>query len=402
MVNAGGIRPSSDPGSIMRAWSGGNARGKLGMQSIQKRILYVINSSVFFVSHRLILAEAARAAGYEVAVACPMGGGVAAIRAAGFTWHEIPLDAGGMNFLRDLVTVRVLVRLFRTVQPDIVHNVTTKPVIYGTFAARLAGVPRVINAISGLGYLFSGGRRLTRWLGVTLYKLFMRHPEMRVILQNAEDVELFRRYGLAEEKAIRLIRGSGVDTDAFTPRPCPPGPPMVLQTSRMLGDKGVWEFIEAARILKPRWPEVRFVLAGPLYPDNPSALTANQLRNKERDGGMTWLGHVEDVAALLPQATVFCLASYREGLPKSLIEAGACGLPLITTDTSGCKEVVTNGINGLLVPVADGVALANAIEKLLRDPNMARGLGACARDRVVRDFSLKTILSQQIALYSEP
>ena len=367
-----------------------------------RRLVYVVNYPIFFNSHRLALALRARDSGYEVIVISPRGEGVDVIKATGLEWHEMSFDPGGMNPWRDIATIRDLVRLFRQLKPDVVHNITIKPVLYGTFAARLTGVKRVINAVSGLGYLFTSGRPGPRAIGVALYRLFLGHPDMRVILQNREDLTLFEQLRLAPRGTLRLIRGSGVDAQAFIPAPRGEGAPLVLQTSRMVGDKGVREFIQAAQIVKARRPETRFVLVGPLYPDNPSAFTATQLRMLEAEGAVEWWGHRDDVAAVLQQATVYCLPSYREGLPKSLLEAGACGLPLVTTDTSGCKEVVTDGENGLLVPVADGPALARAILRLLEDPALAARLGGAARERVMREFAFDIIADAQIALYREP
>ena len=366
------------------------------------RIVFVVTSPSFFVSHRLPLARSARAAGYDVVVATSEGDGVDTIRAAGFQWHPISYDAGGFNPLQDFRTCRSLVRLFGKLRPDIVHNVTVKPVLYGTLAARLTRVPRVVNAISGLGYLFTGDRHILRWFGMVMYRLLMRHPDMRVILQNQEDLTFFTRHGLAPKETMRLVRGSGVDTSAFSPRRREESAPIVLQTSRMLADKGVREFIAAAREVKKRWPSARFLLVGPLFPGNPSALSKEELEAAEREGAIEWLGYRSDIADLLANTTIFCLPSYREGLPKSVLEAAACALPIVTTDTSGCREVVTDGENGLLVPVADAPALARAIERLLGDPALASRLGQRARERVEREFALDFVIDQQIALYREP
>jgi glycosyltransferase involved in cell wall biosynthesis len=225
---------------------------------------------------------------------------------------------------------------------------------------------------------------------------------MRVILQNQEDLAFFTGHGLAPTNTMRLVRGSGVDISAFRPHPRQEQPPVILQTSRMLADKGVREFIAAAREVKKRWPLARFLLVGPLYPGNPSALSEEELRAAEREGVIQWLGYRSDIAELLANATIFCLPSYREGLPKSVLEAAACGLPIVTTDTSGCREVVSDGENGLLVPIGDAQALAGAIERLLSDSAFANRLGQRARERVEREFALDFIIDQQIALYAEP
>jgi glycosyltransferase involved in cell wall biosynthesis len=366
------------------------------------RIAFVATPASFFVSHRLALAMRARALGYDITIITPEGEGVETIKAEGFRWHSISFDSGGMNPAQDFRTFSDLVRLFRRIRPNIVHNVTVKPVLYGTVAARLSGVPRVVNAVSGLGYLFTRDRRFRRALGIALYRVLMRHSDMRVILQNKEDVAFFARHRLASKREIRLIRGSGVDINLYKPGVRDHSSPVIIQTSRMLADKGVREFIAAAREVRKSWPSVRFLLVGPLYPGNPSAISAEELAAAQDEGAVEWLGYRSDIAALLAKTTIFCLASYREGLPKSLLEAAACGLPLITTDTSGCREVVTNGENGLLVPVGDSRALAQAIGRLLADPALARRLGERARERAEREFALDLVIDQQIALYTEP
>ncbi len=365
------------------------------------KLVYVVNHSGFFVSHRLVLAERARQVGYDVTVLSPEGDGVNTIRAAGFQWHPYPLDLGVVNPLRDIRTIGALYSLFRELRPSIVHNITIKPVLYGTLAARLAGVPKVVNAIPGMGYLFASKRRAAAWAGIMLYRILMQHPKMRIILQNQDDFDFFVRKGLAPRECMQLIRGSGVDVVKFAPqeRPCSHDP-VVVQTSRMLGDKGVREFIEAARIVKRDYPDARFLLIGGTFPGNPSSLSEGELRAAEREGAIEWLGHKDDVLPYLHQATIYCLPSYGEGLPKSLLEAAACGLPVVTTDAPGCKEVVIDHENGLVVPVADSVGLARAIKELIADAALGQRLGRCARDTVVREFAVDLILDQQTALYS--
>jgi glycosyltransferase involved in cell wall biosynthesis len=365
------------------------------------RVIYVVNQPSFFVSHRMALARRVRDEGYDVSVITPAGDGVEAIRSAGFDWHPMRFDAGGMNPLRDFVTFLDLLSLFRRFKPAIVHNVTIKPVLYGTFAARLAGIPCVINAVSGLGYLFTGQRVMVRLLAIILYRVLMRHPNMRVILQNREDMAQFRHYHLAPALSLCLIRGSGVDVSNFSPWQARPGPPIVMQVSRMVGDKGLREFIAAAAMVHATHPQTRFLLVGPLYPGNPSALSEDELRRAEKEGHVTWLGPRSDIAELLAQARIFCLPSYREGLPKALLEAGASGLPSVTTDTSGCREVIRPGVNGLLVPVGDASALAEAIIWLLDEPEEARIMGMRARKEVEQHFSLDRIIEAQVALYRE-
>jgi glycosyltransferase involved in cell wall biosynthesis len=364
-------------------------------------LIYVVNDAPFFLSHRLALAKTARESGYDVTVVTPAMAGVDAIKAAGFHWEPLPLDAGKMRPWKDARTILRLLGLYRSLRPDIVHHITVKPMLYGTLAARFARVPRVVNAVSGMGYLFTGRRPLARRLGIALYRLLMRHPDMRVIVQNAEDYALFERWRLAPRDSLRLIRGSGVDLAQFHPAPPPPGAPIVIQVSRLLIDKGVREFIAAARLVKRDHPAARFVLVGGAYEVNPSAVSEDEVRAAMSEGVITWLGHRDDIPDLLRSATICCLASYREGLPKSLLEAAAAGRAIVTTDTSGCKEVVRHGENGLLVPVQDAAALAAAIGRLLGDPGLAEEMGRCGRKRAEDEFGLGAVNAEQLALYEE-
>jgi len=367
-----------------------------------RRVVIVVNRPEFFLSHRLALAQRAMKEGFDVAVVTCAGDAAEQIRAAGISWIPMRLDTGGMRPWRDFHTFIDLLRLFRRLRPDVVHNVTIKPVLYGTLAARIANIPHVVNAVSGLGYLFTARRIFYSTFGTALYRIFMRHPRMHVIVQNVEDRTFFIEKKLAPAQAVILVRGSGVDVERFRPQRKERHQKIVIQTSRAVGDKGVREFIQAARLVRARRPTVRFQLAGGLYPDNPSAISEGEMRKVQDEGVVEWLGHRDDVAELLAEASIFCLASYREGLPKSLLEAAATGLPIVTTDIAGCREVVRDGVNGVLVPTRDPAALAAAIEHLLDDEQFATRLGAASRISVEREFSLDTILTQQIALYGDP
>jgi glycosyltransferase involved in cell wall biosynthesis len=250
-----------------------------------------------------------------------------------------------------------------------------------------------------MGYLFTAGRRVRQWLANRLYRISLNHSNMRVIVQNQEDLALFRQNRLAPDESLVLIPGSGVDVGRFHPCAERANPPIVLQTSRMLADKGVREFIAAARMLNSRFPNVRFVLVGAPDPGNPTSLNDTELRAAAEEGVIEWWGHRSDIPAILAQASIYCLPSYREGLPKSLIEAAATGLPLVTTDTSGCREVVRHGENGLIVPIANAPALADAIALLLSNSALSASLGMTARRDAMERFALEGIIEAQLALY---
>lgn len=367
---------------------------------MNRRLLYVVNSPDFFVSHRLALACAAAARGFDVTVASPDGAGAAIIREAGLRWTHLAMVRSGRNPVDELGLIRAFLALYRRMRPQIVHHVTIKPVLYGTLAARLTRVPRVINAISGMGFMFTQGRPLQARVGTAAYRLFLRHPDMTIIVQNAEDRAFFLANRLALDTAITLIPGSGVDPTCFDPHAPRADPPIVVQTCRMLADKGVREFIAAARLLRANFPMVRFVLVGAPDPGNPTSIGTPELEAASASGAVEWWGHRADIPAILAQASIYCLPSYyREGLPKSLIEAAAAALPMIACDTAACRELVVNGANGLLVPPRDPVALADTIARFLRDPALARRLGTRARADAEGRFALRHIIAAQLALY---
>lgn len=272
----------------------------------RKRLLYVVSPAKFFVTHRLPLALAAQSAGYEVAVCTPEGPGVDVIQQHDLMWMDLRMDRGGMNPLRDIMMLARLCRLYRDWQPDIVHHVTIKPVLYGTVAARIARVARVVNAISGMGYLFTGGSWKAS-LATALYRLCLRHPNMAVIVQNPDDESFFRDRRLAPPHSLHLIAGSGVDLQRFAPaHKCDEDSarPIVVQTCRMLVDKGVREFIAAARMLRTRYPAARFVLVGAPDPGNPTAIPIAELETAVHDGAVEWWGERSDIPDILARATI--------------------------------------------------------------------------------------------------
>lgn len=305
-----------------------------------------------------------------------------------------------LNPVRELDLVIGLFQRFRREQPALVHNFAIKCAVYGSIAARLAGVPRV-NAVAGMGYVFSSddlGARLLRPFVRVLMRLAFGGANARLIVQNPDDRAWFEREGIADPSRIRLILGSGVDTARFVPRAGPraPGPVRVLLASRLLRDKGVFEYAEAAKRL--RGMDIQFLLAGDPDPGNPASIPAAEIRSWP---DIEWLGHVDDMPALLAGVDVFVLPSYREGLPRGLIEAAACGLALVTTDVPGCREVVTDGEDGLQVPARDAGALAAAIARLAGDPEIASRFGLSARAKAVREFDEKAINAQTLAVYRE-
>ncbi|MCH8998788.1 MAG: glycosyltransferase family 4 protein, partial [Proteobacteria bacterium] len=299
--------------------------------------------------------------------------------------------------------VAELIGIYRRERPDMVHQVAMKPVLYGSFAAMVAGVPAVINALAGMGYVFTSSAakaRLLRPLIKTGFHWLLDRANARLILQNPDDVAAMGA-GTVAPKRIALIRGSGVDTKAFAPEPEPGGTPIAVMVSRMLWDKGVGELVEAARILKERKAPVEVVLVGPPDPENPASISEQQLRDWEASGEVAWWGERSDIAQIWAKSHIAVLPSHREGLPKSLLEAAACGRPMVATEVSGCREVVRPGETGLLVPPHDPKRLADALERLAAEPELRRRMGSAARELVERELSQEVVVEQTMALYRE-
>ncbi|WP_341582330.1 glycosyltransferase family 4 protein [Marinobacter metalliresistant] len=375
------------------------------MAANPKVILFVVNAPEFFLSHRLPIAVAAKEAGYVVHVASAPGPGVETIRAKGFLHHPIGFARSGQNPLVELRTLVSLARLFQKAQPDLVHLITIKPVLYGGIAARLGRVPGVVSAVSGLGTVFLADSvlaKLRRWLIVKLYLAAFKQKRLAVIFQNPDDRDTLISLGALHGGDVRLIRGSGISLDDFPSVPEPEGgKPVVVMAARLLRDKGVFEFVEAARLLWNRGLEVRMRLIGSADPGNLTSVTEAELDQWRKEGIVELLGFRSDIAAQYTAANIVCLPSHREGLPKSLVEAAACGRAVVTTDVPGCRDAITPGETGLLVPVKNPVALANAIQKLIENSGLRKRMGKAGRMLAEDAFSIEHIVAQHLKIYDE-
>ena len=377
--------------------------GALGVKAAP-RLLFVVTEDWYFCSHRLYLACAAKAAGFDVAVATRVARHGDQIRDAGIRLQPLQMVRGGISPWQEVVAFFDLVRIFREERPDILHLVAVKPVIYGGLAARLAGIRRIVSALPGLGYVFSSARpkaRLLRPFVRMAYRLLLRGRQKRLILQNPDDVKLFIGMGLASQDSIRLIRGSGVDTRLFAPVPEPGGMPLIVLPARMLWDKGVGEFVAAAHELRSRGIVARFVMVGDTDAENPASIPEGQLKDWMAQGLVEWWGRRDDMPLVLSQSALVCLPSYREGLPKALLEAASCGRAIVTSDVPGCREIVQNGENGLLVPAGDAMALAGALAFLLQDATERHRMGECGRAKVLGEFSQELVSQATIEVYQE-
>jgi glycosyltransferase involved in cell wall biosynthesis len=364
------------------------------------RLLYVVTEDWYFLSHRLPMARAARDAGFDVHVATRVVDGAQAIEAEGFTLHPVPFARGRLDPLATLRTVRALRAVYRSVAPDIAHHVSLQSAVLGSLAALGRNVA-CVNALTGLGYTYtSGGAKalLLRPVLSALLRFLLNRPRQTVLVQNPDDFEGMRSLGIAAERIV-TIPGSGVDTDALKPTPEPTGPVTMTFVGRLLADKGIHTLIRAQRRLRTNGIDVELLIAGTPDPANPASVTEQEAAAFGREPGNTWLGHVKDIAGLWARSHIAVLPSRREGLPKSLLEAAACGRPMVATDVPGCREIVRPGETGILIPYDDDAALAEAVAKLAASRALRAQYGAGARKFAVERFSAEAIGRQTVDLY---
>jgi glycosyltransferase involved in cell wall biosynthesis len=371
-----------------------------GQTNNKPKLLFVVTEDWYFVSHRLQLAVAASEAGYEVAVATRVANHADVIQKAGIRLIPFELSRRAGNPLLEFLA---LVKLYRREKPDIVHHVALKLVLYGALAVRFSGISAQVNAVTGLGWLYMSnnpivrfGRPLITWFLARL----LNSPNSRVIVQNPDDEELLAKAGVLQSR-IRMVQGAGVDTDKFFPTSELKDPVSVVLAARLLWDKGVGEFVEAARDLKQKVNNVRFILVGNPDIDNPASILEETIRDWEKENIVEWWGHQKEMVPIFHSTHIACLPSYREGLPKVLIEAASCGLPIVSTDVPGCREIVRGDYNGILVPKGDPFSLSNALLRLIEDPDLRDTMGKRSRELVLDKFSSKHVIAKTLNIYKE-
>lgn len=366
-------------------------------------LLFLVTEDWYFVSHRLELARAAIAGGYRVVVATRIQHDYDKIVAAGCEVHPIRWRRSGNTPWAHLRALRDVVAVYRDVRPDIVHHVALKSVILGSVAARISGVRRRVNALAGLGYVFSSTTyraRLARPVFRMLLRWALRGDRRWTIVQNRGDQQTLLDGGIVSADHVRLIRGSGVDVREYPPGTVQAAIPQIVLVARMLWDKGIGDFVAAAERAVAGGAVARFILVGDPDPENPAAVPLRQLEEWHDRGPVEWWGHREDIPDILSRSAIFCLPTrYGEGVPRSLLEGGAAGLALVATDSVGCREIIRNGENGVLVPPGDVPALASALKRLIADPEERARLGRAARATIERDFSLDQVIRETLEVY---
>ncbi len=369
------------------------------------KIILSSNTEWYLYNFRRALGQFLMQRGWEVVMVSPPGPYAEKLRGMGFRWLQWDLGRKTLTPWTELSALRQLTRIYRREHPHIVHHHTIKPALYGSLAARAARVPGIVSSITGRGYLFLGnhpGVRALRWAVRWLYRYAFAAENCVAIFENPNDRDYFIQKRMIPAARAVLIPGVGVDAEKFAPTPQPDGVPIVIHASRMLWDKGVGVLVDAARLLHQRGVRVRVALVGRPDPGNPASIPAETLRAWHEEGVIEYWEFRDDMPAVYAQAAIVTLPSmYAEGIPTVLLEAAACARPIVTTTMPGCRDFITEGYNGLLVPPNDPAALADALEKLIRSPELRARMGAAGRQRVLEKYTNNLVNTATLAVYRQ-
>jgi len=372
------------------------------MSDHKPKIIIWVSVDWFFCSHFLERAVAAVRAGYDVTVITRIIHHEAIIRNSGIRLIDLDMQRRSLNPIENIKTIFRLTMIYRKEKPDIVHHVAIKPIILGFVAAKFSGIRNVVNAIVGLGFVFTadtGKPRLIRPMVDVLLRTSINPPGSKVIFENRDDLETFVEKGIVHRSDAILIQGAGVNPEDYFSAPKENAIPCVVMVARLLWDKGVREFVEAARRITANDVSARFIVAGAVDPDNPSSIDTKIIASWQEEGIVEFLGNRNDIPYILGHSDIACLPSYREGLPRALLEAMAAELPCVTTDVPGCREIVIDGENGILVPARDDLRLSEALETLLDDKALRLRMGKNGRQKILQRFSSEIVIRQTLSLY---
>ncbi len=366
------------------------------------KALLFANTDWYLYNFRLEYANFLRSKGWDVCFLSPSGEYVEKLEEAGFRHITFDFSRQGINPVSEGETIRKIRDIYEREKPDLVHHFTIKCVIYGSFAAKKLQISSIVNSITGLGYMFLSDMphiRILRQVVKTMYKKSLSGTQ--VIFENPDDRKLFLKMNMVQEDNSHIILGTGIDTERFSPVPPPNSIPLTILPARMIWDKGVQEFVDAAYAIKESGTNARFALVGNNDKGNPTCIPFDQLTQWQKEGKVEWWGWQDDLPAVISMCHIVCLPSYREGLPKILIEAASCGRPIVTTDVPGCREVVKDGENGLLVPAKDAGALKDALLKLIKDEDLRSAMGKNSREKAVKYFSNDIVNNGIYSIYQK-
>jgi len=363
-----------------------------------KKLLFIISEDWYFISHRFFLAKYAKLQGYDVYLLTRVTKYENIIKKSGINLIHWPIKRRSVNLFNELGSIKIVLKTIRMVKPDIIHAVALKPILYGAIGAKIFNIKSRVFAFAGLGYVFSSSQYLARFLRPILssaFKVFLHNKSSVIIAQNQDDIHLLIKHNIAHNQQIKLIRGSGVDTEKFKQSPSNSNTkPIILLPARLLWDKGIGDFAKASAIFQKKDLPARFVVAGRRDDDNPESIPKNIIDGWKANNLLEVMGHIEDMPALYNSSSIVCLPSFREGLPKSLLEAASSSKPIVAYDVPGCREVVIDGENGILVQARDYQALAQALEVLIKNSNLRTRMGSEGRRMVKKYFSQEEIALQ--------
>ena len=372
---------------------------------MKKKLLFLVSHASFFISHRLQVAKGAKKNGYEVIIVFgEIDVDIKTLKEIDINYFCIPIQRGGTNFFKDIKSLYFIWSIFKRIEPDIVHLVTIKPYLYGGIIARIAKIPCVVSAVSGLGSLFIQQNLISRFLRLLLYPFFrlaFNHLNQKIIVQNLEDEKELMKWGVLNPIKVKLLKGSGVNLENFTSFDELAETPVVCFAARLLRDKGVYDFVSAAQLLKERGVKAKFYLAGDLDVNNPTGLTRDDLNKIRKKGHIKILGYQKDIPKLYANSHIICLPSYREGMPKSLAEAAAASRAVVTTDVPGCRDAIIPNETGLLVPIKNPKKLADALQRLIEHPQERIAMGKAGRKFAEKEFPIEKIVQNHLDIYKD-
>lgn len=371
---------------------------------MKKALFIVVNVDWFFLSHRLPIALAAKEKGYRVTIVSKDTGKREEIEALGLRFINVEFERSGANPLHELRCIKILYKIYKLEKPDIIHHVTLKASLLGCLAAKLSGIKRIVNAISGFGYNFTDERTgIKQRIIRTMMNMAFKSKKFHFIFQNPDDINQFMKFNFVSESQIHLIKGSGVDLNKFTyEKPISKEKVQVILPARMLYDKGIIEFIQAAKKIKDKVVDkAEFVLVGDCDTINLSGIKEEDIKREIDVPFLNWIGFKKDIFSFIKKSDIVVLPSYREGLPKSLIEACAVGRPIVTTDVEGCRECVIEGYNGYLVPAKNIETLSEKMEDLINDPEKRTRMGINGRILAEKNFSIDFVIREHLRIYKD-
>ena len=369
---------------------------------MKNKIIFLVNGDSFFISHRLLIAKKLLLEGYEVHIATEFSNHRKMLSKMGFKLHNISFNKNSVNLLKTILPIFQIFFLIRKIKPNIIHLISLKPIILGGLVSLISPVNSMVISITGLGSMFIKNgifSRIRENIFILLYRVVFLFPNFKVILQNNDDLKYQIKKANLKKNKTEIIKGSGVDLNTVKFTKIPENQPIILMACRIIGDKGILEYIKSIQYLKKYNFKGKFYLAGNIDFTNPSAIKESTINHWHQKKIVNYIGYQNDISKIIKKSTIVVLPSYREGFPKILMEAAACGRPVITTNVPGCKDAVINNITGILIPPKNYIALANAIKNILNNKKKLKKIGKAARKHALENFDVNDVVSHHLHIY---